>query len=123
MNFDAGQGQASKPYPMTDFTADLFLPHLGELFEWERPTSRNGTGEGHAQMHLIEVTRQPHHPGVSREPFSLLFRMKGQRALAWGLHTLVHPEFERCELLLSRVRVPQYERKDPDGIYYEAVFS
>ena len=123
MNSDAGYEQLSKPYLMADFTADLFLPHIGELFEWERPASRNGTGEGNARMYLIEVARQPHHPGACREPFSLLFRMKGQGALEWGLHTLVHPKFERCELFLSRVTVPQYGRKDPDGIYYEAVFS
>ena len=74
-------------------------------------------------MCLIEVTRHLSYGGARREPFSLLFLMKGQHALEGGLHTLVHPEFERCELLLSRITLPPSERKEPDGIYYEAVFN
>lgn len=74
-------------------------------------------------MRLIEVTRHPSHGRDCREPFSLLFVMQAQRELDRGLHTLAHPSFERCPLLLSRVAVPSYERKEPDGIYYEAVFS
>ena len=108
-------------HSIAEFTADLFLLRVGELFEWERPGGR--TGEEKAWMRLIEVTRHPSHGGDSREPFSLLFVMQGQRELERGLHTLVHPLFQRCELLLSRVTVPPYERKEPDGIYYEAVFS
>jgi len=113
----------SRRHSIADFTADLFLSHIGELFEWERPASRTGTGEEKARMRLIEVTRHPSYRGECREPFSLLFAMTGQRELERGLHTLAHPSFERCELLLSRVTVPPYERQEPDGIYYEAVFN
>jgi hypothetical protein len=122
MKYDVGHRYVSRGYSITEFTADLFLFRVGELFEWEQPASRDGAGGARARMHLIEVTRQRLYGGARREPFSLLFLMRGQCALERGLHTLVHPAFERCELLLSRVTVSPSESKGPDGIYYEAVF-
>jgi len=108
-------------YEMAEFTAELFLPRVGELFAWER--SRGRTGEGKAWMRLIEVTRYRAYGEGRREPFSLLFVLQGQPELESGLHTLADPSFEPCELLLSRVTVPADERNERGGIHYEAVFS
>ncbi len=74
-------------------------------------------------MRLLEVERHRRQPGLAREPFSLLFVMHDQHPLGRGLHTLLHPEFEPCDLLISRVTAPKHEREDPNGMFYEAVFS
>jgi hypothetical protein len=102
---------------MTEFSADAFLPHVGEVFRWQA-----GAPEARI-MRLLDVERYPRRPGLAREPFSLLFVMHDQPPLAGGVYSLLHGEFERCELLLTRVTVPKYECQDPRGMYYEAVFS
>jgi len=106
------------PVPFEEFNAERFLPHVGEIFVWR---SSGVTKE--ARLRLLDVERFRHQPGLTREPFSLLFVMHGQPPLGGGLHRLVHDEFEECELLLSRVTVPKYERDDPGGMFYEVVFS
>jgi hypothetical protein len=114
---DTMSGQSA----ITEFLPDLFLSHVGELFPWVRP---GVAGEEKVWMRLVEVTRLPSYGEGRREPFSLLFVLQDQRELQSGLHTLAHPSFECCELLLSRVTLPAAdERKEPNSIYYEAVFG
>jgi hypothetical protein len=103
---------------MIEFSADHFLPLVGAMFTWRAEGSR-----AESNMRLLEVERFRSHPGLAREPFSLLFVMHDQPPLGRGLHTLVHSSFEPCDLLLSRVTVPKYEREDPRGMFYEAIFS
>lgn len=91
---------------------------MGETFRW-----RAAVAATESSMRLLQVERSRRHPGLAREPFSLLFVMHDQPPLSWGLHTLVHADFEPCDLLLSRVSVPKHEREDPNGMFYEAVFS
>ena len=102
---------------IADFTAQLFQPLVGQAVQWERP------GGGTARLELLEVQTYPRQPGMTRDPFSLLFELKGQKPIEPGLPRLVHPGFEPCELLLSRVRVPEFERAHRAGVFYEAVFS
>jgi len=103
---------------MNEFSPELFLPHVGETFVW-----RAADTAAEARMKLLEVERHQRQPGIEREPFSLLFVMHDQPPLGWSLHTLIHSGFQRCDLLLSRVTVPGHEREDPEGMFYEAVFS
>ena len=107
---------------MTEFDADVFLPYVGAMFRW-RSGAANGGAPPEADMRLHEVERYRLQPGMSREPFSLLFVMRDQPPLVSGLHSLVHSDFEPCELLLSRVTVPEYERADPGAMFYEVVFQ
>ena len=106
------------PATLDQFTAERFLPYVGDVFLW-RPSG----AAPEASMRLLEVERFREQPGLTREPFSLLFVMHDQPPLGRGLHRLVHAEFEACELLLSRVSVPKHEREHPGGMFYEAVFS
>lgn len=105
------------PVPFQHFNAGEFLPHVGEIFLWRSPPAPD------ARMRLLEVERFRGQPGLARDPFSLLFVMHDQPPLGGGLRTLVHDNFEACELLLSRVTVPRLERQDPGGMFYQVVFS
>lgn len=102
------------------FSAEMFEPLVGQTLAFQ--------ADGHpelppAHMQLLEVKRGRKSPLFAREPFSLLFSLKDQPPLAECLYGLDNPQFEPAGLLISRVRVPKYERSDPEGQYYEAVFS
>lgn len=75
-------------------------------------------------MELIEV-RGLNCPGNDRrrQPFSLLFALRNEPPLDDRLlHQLAEPGFEECELLLSRVHVPELDRRD-GTMFYEAAFG
>lgn len=57
-----------------------------------------------------------------RNPFSLLFVLRDGKLSADGLCRLEHPDFESCDLLLSRVTVPGVHPGSKQE-YYEAVFG
>jgi hypothetical protein len=112
-----------KEIGLAEFTAELFEPLLGQTLEFGRPAAVGGPGGAPARMTLIEVLRSESAPDSPREPFSLLFVMKDQAPLGVGLHSLSLPGCESVELFISRITAPKYERKDPGGMFYQAVFS
>jgi len=74
-------------------------------------------------MQLVEVKRLRRHAGTPRDPFSLLFVMRDQEPLGRGIPRLNHRDFERLDVFLQRVSIPERERTDPAAMYYEAVFN
>ena len=102
------------------FCAELFEPLVGGTLEF-RADGRPELPPAHLQ--LVEVRRNAKSSLFNREPFSLLFSMKDQPPLAACLYALKHAQFEPAGLLISRVRIPKYERIDPEGQYYEAIFT
>jgi hypothetical protein len=121
-------------FSIEDFTAETFFPYQGQRLPFQRPPDGSGTSGDVAELELLEVTRPERvlriekadpdkHAKRLREPFSLLFALRGQAPLGMGLHRLVHTDFEPCELLLSRVFVPGRGTGDGTVMYYEAVFG
>jgi uncharacterized protein DUF6916 len=108
---------------LADFTGATLLPYAGQVFVFQRPAGPDGRPGGEARLVLLEVNQYPRQPGLSRDPFSLLFVMKGQAPLEKGLPRLMHQDFEPFDIFLQRVTVPKYENIDPAGMYYEAVFN
>jgi hypothetical protein len=101
---------------MLALTADAFAARVGEEFVFEGAA-------GVVRMKLVSLARFPRHELTDREPFSIIFVLKGQDPLGLGLHRLVHPELEPFDMFLSRVMVPRLQKADPDGMFYEAVFN
>jgi hypothetical protein len=103
---------------LRDFAAPRFEPLVGQPVRFLRPESQP------VDLELVSTRAQqaPSAPGL-RPPFSLLFKVCQAAPLNDRLlHTLDQPGFERCELLLSRVTVPELDRRD-GTLYYEAVFG
>jgi hypothetical protein len=106
---------------LEDFAADLFQPLVGQRLSFRRPG--NPPAE-RVEMELLQVraSRYGAPPGL-RAPFSLLFTLRDTAPLdPIGLHRLDHPDFEPCDLLLTRVQVPELDRRD-GTMFYEAVFG
>jgi hypothetical protein len=101
---------------ISELTADWLAPYTGQTFVFEGPG-------GEASMELVDVTRLKKHAGASRDPFSLLFAMRGQKPLDGGILRLIHRDFEPLDVFLQRVTVPDRERADPAAMFYEAVFN
>jgi hypothetical protein len=104
---------------MRPFTAQAFTPYLGQTFRF-RPSSEQAADP--VELELIAVEAGPANqlmPG-QRQPFSLLFELRGQAALRRGLQRLQHPDMDACDLFLARVHVPD---RHPGAVYYEAVFG
>jgi hypothetical protein len=108
---------------LADYTADHFLPLVGETLVFERPNDGTAPVTEPARMKVLEVKRGPQSPAVRREPFSVLFVMKDQPELGAGLHRLIQAGLEPADLLITRVTVPKYQAIDPAGMYYEVVFG
>jgi hypothetical protein len=111
---------------LLEFTAAEFLPYEGRKIVFERPSDQFASGGGgFVEMELLEVRAGKPSWGRNgqREPFALLFSVRGQAPLGPGLHRLIQEGFEPCDLFLSRVTVP--ERNDEGGavMFYEAVFG
>jgi hypothetical protein len=115
---------------LQDLTAESFLPFEGCDLVFSRPVASGGIFSRTVAMKLAKVTTHEHvtqieaqNPAIyskrSREPFSLVFELKGAEPLEDGLHRLIHKDFEGCQVFLSQVSQPR-----PDGtLLYEAVFG
>jgi hypothetical protein len=105
------------------FTAEMFAGRVGEIFRLV-PSGESPAPREPFELELIDVSRYGARPAAGgvelREPFALLFTLRGATPLGPGLHRLVHEVFEPDDLLVSRVVVPG---RDPRAIYYEAIFG
>lgn len=102
----------------------MFRPLVGRRLAFLRPVASPDGLRAPLEMELIDVrgTTSGNVAGM-RRPFSLLFTLRQEPPLDDRLlHQLTEPGFEECELLLSRVYVPDLDRRD-GTIYYEAVFG
>ena len=109
---------------LPDFTAGVFQPLIGRQMAFLRPAPSPHALPARVELELIEVrVPGPAGPETGRQPFSLLFTLRGEQPLDDRLlHRLAEPGFEACELLLSRVFVPELDRHD-GTMYYEAAFG
>jgi hypothetical protein len=112
------------PIALRDFAAEMFQPLTGRKLAFLRPAQPPEAPRARVEMELIAVrTAGSAGPGATRQPFSLLFTLRGEPPLDDRLlHQLAEPGFEDCELLLSRVHVPELDRRD-GTMFYEAVFG
>jgi len=109
---------------LPDFTAGVFQPLIGRKLAFQRPATSPHAPPARVELELLEVrVSSADGPEAGRQPFSLLFTLRGEPALDDRLlHRLAEPGFEACELLLSRVFVPELDRHD-GTMYYEAAFG
>jgi len=112
--------QATGRVGLAQFTAQLFVGRVGEVFRLIPSDDAPGVARGPFELELIEVRRSGGGGQATREPFALLFTLRSRAPLGPGLHRLVHGAFEPDDLFLSRVFVPG---RDPRAVYYEAVFG
>lgn len=95
-------------------TAESFQPFVGKLLRFQR-------ADGAAvELELLEVTTSSRKAGLQRQPFSLLFALKGENPLGQGLLTLHHDDFAADPWFITRVSVLG---GDPAIAYCEAVFT
>jgi len=106
---------------MEDYTRAVFVSHVGQVFEFDRPLA-DASASGRVQLELLEVSSPGTQAtgGEHREPFTLLFALRSGNELGGGLHRLARPDFEPCEWFLNRVFVPDRDRRNA---YYQAVFG
>lgn len=111
------------PITLQEFTAAAFRPFEGQGVAFLRPPSTNGE-RARVELHLIQVRERDSAPRPGhRVPFSLLFSLRGEQPLDDRLlHQIAEPHFEPCELLVSRVFVPELDQHD-GTMFYEAVFG
>src|SRR6266700_5106652 len=111
---------ATAPHTLREMTAEMFQPLVGHDVSFQRPAAHLETVG--LTLINVRVSRHSSIPGM-RQPFALLFRLRDAPPLDdRRTHTLFHPDFERCELLLTRVTVPGLDIHD-GAMYYEAVFG
>jgi len=105
-------------FVIDEYTADTFLPYVGRVFKFE---SEN-VARSPVHLELLEVKRQRSsgRPAGFREPFALLFGLRGADALGTGFHRITHEDFEPADWFLTRVLDPG---RDPHLACYEAVFG
>jgi hypothetical protein len=118
---EAKVAQSAK-FQMQNYTAGMFLPYVGQAFEFERPADARGIVGERVQLELLEV-RKPNsgaRPEGFREMFALLFALRSPEPLGPGLHRIAHDDFEPSDWFLTRVLVPG---GDPSVAYYESVFG
>jgi len=113
---------ANTPILLEQFTAEMFEPFRGKKIRFLRPAA-TGVEEQAVNLELIDVSRSPYAAGGARQPFSLLFTLQDEAPLNDRLlHRISQEPFAACDLLLSRVHVPQLDRRD-GTMYFEAVFA
>ena len=110
---------------LAELTADHFVGRVGEVFRLIPSVESPDASPVAYELELIEVRRAGKPRGAGggatlREPFALLFTLRGAMPLGSGLHRLVHDVFAPDDLFLSRDVVPE---RNPRAIYYEAVFG
>ena len=115
-----------------DLTAETLQPYVGRTLPFERPAENGDAASAQVTLELWRVTanenitkmEQEHperYPQRRRQSFSALFILpQNEQPLGMGLHRMMHPDFEVEEWFLSRVLVPDGDRK---RAYYEAVFG
>jgi hypothetical protein len=115
---------------LEDVTAESFKPYEGLDMVFSRPVAGGGIFSRSVALKLAKVTThksitqfESQNPAIygkrSREPFSLIFELKGGEPLGEGLHRIIQRDFAGCQLFLSQVSRPR-----PDGtLLYEAVFG
>ena len=115
--------QASNP-TLAALTAESFRPYVNTIFEFRGIAADGSVASSGAELELMEVNtpsdgsrnRDPRW----RQPFSLLFVMRGGSLSANGLCRMTHNAFATSDLFLSRVDVRSRPFTQP---YYEAVFG
>jgi hypothetical protein len=115
---------ARVPIAIQDFAAEMFRPLVGRTLAFLRPAPSPDGQRARVEMELIQVrVSASGNRDAKRQPFSLLFTLRQESPLDDRLlHQLAEPGFEECELLLSRVSVPDLDRHD-GTMFYEAVFG
>jgi hypothetical protein len=93
-------------------TYESFSPHVNSTFAL-------GLGAVTLDLTLTEATRRTAypHPGVMREPFSLIFRSTIQDVLPQQIYPFSHPAMGELEMFIVPIG------RDADGVTYEAVFG
>lgn len=109
-------------FEMRNYAAEMFLPYVGQVLLFEPPANEQTDSCDAFQLELVEVRRPTsrNRPDGFREPFTLLFALRGLQFLGPGCHRIAHHDFEPSEWLLTRVLVPG---SDPRAAYYEAIFG
>jgi hypothetical protein len=108
---------------LAEFTPELFEPLTGQALTFLRPAGPDGARAA-VRLELVRVTI----PGATLPPgfrrqFSAIFALRGAAPLDDRyLHALSHPDFELCDVLLSRVAVPGLDPHD-GAIFYEMVIG
>jgi hypothetical protein len=115
---------------LRELTAESFRRFEGSDLRFSRPVARGGILSRTVALKLTEVIThdkttqiEARNPEIyqkrSREPFSLVFELKGDKPLEEGLHRLIHKDIAACDLFLSRISQPRSD----GAIFYEAVFG
>ena len=103
---------------MPQYTIDAFASRVGEVFTFHQ---RADASDSPLLLELVEVEEAQHGAGPGgRQPFSLLFALRGADATAESTLHLRHAEFEPCAWFVNRVVAPN---RDATRAYYEAVFG
>jgi hypothetical protein len=90
-------------------TAEHFRPHVDKVFRVQ--------GDGHA-FTLTEVTTAASVEGISRQPFSLVFRGPPDNVLPEGFYRLEVDDGPSFELYVMPIHTPAQDRQD-----YQAAFN
>jgi hypothetical protein len=111
------------PISIGEFSAATFRPLVGQEIPFLRPAGPGVQAET-VPLTLLQITEgdAANREGF-RDPFSLLFTLRDSAPLDdLNLHVLHHPDFEPCEILITRVYVPGLDKRD-GTMFYEAVFA
>jgi hypothetical protein len=90
-------------------TAEDFRPHVDKIFRVQ--------GGAHA-FTLAEVATAASVEGISRQPFSLVFRGSPNNVLPEGVYTLEVDDGPSFELYVMPIHTPAQDRQD-----YQAAFN
>src|SRR2546423_13070409 len=103
---------------MGQYTSDAFKSRVGQVFSFHRTADAN---DPPIQLELVDVQSSAHQAKAgTRQPFSLLFALRGGDATPESTLHLRHEEFEPCAWFVNRVVAREHEHHMP---YYEAVFG
>jgi hypothetical protein len=95
-------------------TRDDFAPHVGTAFTL--PGTDQSAPVDFLLTEATVLTNRPH-PGQTREPFQLMFRVASQQPWPQGLYRLVHPAMGEKDIFL----VPAAQSEA--GVDYCATFN
>ena len=114
----APMSDARATMSMEQYTSDAFRSRVGQVFSFHRTAEANSPP---IHLELVDVESSPHQKSAgSRQPFSLLFRLRSDDAIQESTLHLRHDEFAPCAWFINRVVAPG---RDPRTAYYEAVFG